>query len=217
MVKVKIMKAISERNDEVAREIRENLKNLKITSINLISSPGSGKTTLIERTISLMKGKINFGVITGDLFTPLDAERVEKAGAIAFQLNTEGSCHLTAPMVKSALNEIQLSGINLLFIENVGNLVCPSVWDIGENYRVVILSVTEGSDKVEKYKTAFYGAGAVVISKIDLLEHCDFSLEKVKADLSAINPRASVFFLSAKTGQGMDSWCGYIERIACAS
>lgn len=213
MVIVKVMKAISERNDEVAREIREQLDSLGIKAVNLISSPGSGKTTLIEKTIEHFKGVHKFAVVVGDLFTPLDGERIEAVGASAYQLNTEGSCHLTAPMIKAALEEFKLEGVNLLFIENVGNLICPSVWYLGESARVLILSVAEGSDKAEKYRSSFYKADAVVISKLDLLLACDFDLEKVSEDIRKVNKTAQIFALSAKTGEGMDAWFAYMESL----
>ncbi len=213
MVQVKIMKAISERNDDIAREIRAELGKRGIKAINIISSPGSGKTTLIEKTVEHLKGVLNFGVIVGDLFTPLDAERLEKASARSFQLNTEGSCHLTAPMVSAALSEFDVSGIDLLFIENIGNLICPSTWNLGETNRVTLLSVTEGSDKVVKYRPAFYAADTVVITKLDLLPSCDFDAERVTADIRALNPSATVLKLSAKTGEGMPAWFEYIRGL----
>jgi len=214
MVKIKVMKAISERNDEVAHEVRKYLAENGIKAVNLISSPGSGKTTLIEKTIEHFRGSLTVGVIVGDLFTALDAERMERAGARAFQLDTGGSCHLTAPMIKSALADFDISGIDLLFIENVGNLICPASWDIGESARVTLVSVTEGNDKVVKYRTAFYSADAVAITKLDLLPSCDFDVEKVAGDVKALNPSAQVFKLSAKTGEGMQEWYSFVQRIA---
>jgi hydrogenase nickel incorporation protein HypB len=212
MVRIKVMKAVSAKNDEIAAGIRAELAEKGIKALNIISSPGSGKTTLLERTISHFAPNIRSAVIVGDPFTASDAERLEVAGGEAFQLNTEGSCHLTAPMVRAALDEMDLAGVKLLFIENIGNLICPAAWYLGETARAVLLSVTEGTDKVDKYRRAFHIAHCVVITKTDLADSCDFNLEKATADIQALNPQATVLTLSATTGDGLDVWYDWVRQ-----
>jgi hydrogenase nickel incorporation protein HypB len=210
MVLVKVMKAVSEKNDETARAIRLDLATRGLSAINIISSPGSGKTTLLEETAKRLNEDMRIAVIVGDPFGTVDGERLEAGGARTIQLNTEGSCHLTAPMVKAALEELSLESIGLIFIENIGNLICPAAWDLGEAKRVTLLSVAEGADKVAKYRKAFFIADAVVISKIDLADRCDFDLQKAVADIKAINPNATIILMSAKTGEGMQAWLEWL-------
>ena len=212
MVRIKVMKAVSAKNDEIAAGIRAELAEQGIKALNIISSPGSGKTTLLERTITHFAPEIRSAVIVGDPFTANDAERLETAGANAFQLNTEGSCHLTAPMIRAALDEMDLSGVKLLFIENIGNLICPTAWYLGETARATLLSVTEGTDKVEKYRRAFLIAHCVVITKTDLASSCNFDLEKATANIQALNPQATVMTLSATTGDGLDAWYDWVKQ-----
>jgi hydrogenase nickel incorporation protein HypB len=212
MVRIKVMKAVSAKNDEIAAGIRAELAERGIKALNIISSPGSGKTTLLERTITHFAPDIRSAVIVGDPYTASDAERLEVAGGEAFQLNTEGSCHLTAPMVRAALDEMDLAGVKLLFIENIGNLICPAAWYLGETARAALLSVTEGTDKVEKYRRAFLIAHCVVITKNDLAKSCDFDLEKVTADIRALNPEAAVLTLSATIGDGLDAWYDWVKQ-----
>jgi hydrogenase nickel incorporation protein HypB len=212
MVLVKVMKAVSERNDEIAASIRNNLAGKGITAINIISSPGSGKTTLLETTLQKLGEKLRTAVIVGDPFGTADGERIEAAGGTAVQLNTEGSCHLTAPMIAAALSELSLDGLRLLFIENIGNLICPAAWDLGENRRVTMLSVSEGTDKVTKYRKAFYIADVVLISKIDLTAFCDFDLNAAKDDIRSINLRARIIELSAKSGEGIEEWFDWLVQ-----
>lgn len=214
MVRIKVMKAVSTKNDEVAAGIRAELAGQGIKALNIISSPGSGKTTLLERTIAHFAPGIRSAVIVGDPFTANDAERLEAAGGETFQLNTEGSCHLTAPMIRAALDEMDLSGVKLLFVENIGNLICPTAWDLGETARVTLLSVTEGTDKVEKYRRAFLIAHCVVITKTDLAPSCDFDLQKATADIQALNSNATVLSLSAKIGEGLDAWYDWVRANA---
>ena len=212
MVRIKVMKAVSTKNDEVAAGIRAELAERGIKALNVISSPGSGKTTLLECTIARFAPDIRSAVIVGDPFTANDAKRLESAGGNAFQLNTEGSCHLTAPMIRAALDEIDLSGIKLLFIENIGNLICPTAWDLGESARVTLLSVTEGTDKVEKYRRAFLIANCVVITKVDLAPSCDFDLEQATTDIQSLNSSVPVMPLSAKAGEGMEAWYNWVKQ-----
>lgn len=212
MVRIKVMKAVSTKNDEVAAGIRAELAERGIKALNVISSPGSGKTTLLECTIARFAPDIRSAVIVGDPFTANDAKRLESAGGNAFQLNTEGSCHLTAPMIRAALDEIDLSGIKLLFIENIGNLICPTAWDLGESARVTLLSVTEGTDKVEKYRRAFLIANCVVITKVDLAPSCDFDLEQATTDIQSLNSSVPVMPLSAKAGEGLEAWYDWVKQ-----
>ena len=212
MVRIKVMKAVSAKNDEIAAGIRAELAEQGIKALNIISSPGSGKTTLLERTIAHFAPEIRSAVIVGDPFTANDAERLEAAGGEAFQLNTEGSCHLTAPMVRAALDEMDITGVKLLFVENIGNLICPAAWYLGETARATLLSVTEGTDKVEKYRRAFLIAHCVVITKTDLASSCNFDLEKATANIEALNPDVTVLRVSATTGDGLDAWYDWVKQ-----
>ncbi|MCL6636183.1 MAG: hydrogenase nickel incorporation protein HypB, partial [Peptococcaceae bacterium] len=190
-------------NARRGQENRSVLDRHRVMALNLISSPGAGKTTLLEKTIACLKEKLAIGVIEGDLYTARDAERVSGQGAAAVQINTGGTCHLDAGMVARALEELPLASLDLLFIENVGNLVCPAAFYLGEHYKVAILSMAEGSDKPSKYPEVFREAQAAVISKSDLQPYTDFDPEGCIRELRAVNPELRTFVLSAKTGQGM--------------
>ncbi|WP_347488475.1 hydrogenase nickel incorporation protein HypB [Desulfoscipio sp. XC116] len=203
-------------NNDQAGVNRVLFKQSKVVAINLISSPGSGKTTLMEKTAGMLAGRLKIGVVVGDLYTERDAVRIEKAGAAAVQINTEGLCHLTADMVYRALQEMPPEELDVLFIENVGNLVCPAAFDLGEQMKVAVLSVTEGIDKPSKYPTIFREAGAVVISKEDLLPYTDFDLDTCLAELKEINDQLKIFITSAKTGLGLNEWCSWLESLAGA-
>jgi hydrogenase nickel incorporation protein HypB len=174
--------------------------------LNLLSSPGSGKTSLLERTISDLKNQIKAGVVVGDLETDNDAARLSKAGAPAIQITTGTVCHLEAEMVAKAVKQLDLDALDLLIIENVGNLVCPAAYDLGENMRVVMLSVTEGEDKPLKYPTMFKSADVVIVNKIDIAEVVGFNREKALTNIQKVAPQARIFEVSARTGEGMDSW-----------
>jgi len=181
-----------------------------VVVINLMSSPGSGKTTLLEKSIVSIKGKRSMAVIGGDQQTLNDAERIDKAGAPVVQINTGYGCHLDAEMIRMAVKKLDPDNDSVLFIENVGNLVCPSLFELGEQVRVVIISVTEGDDKPLKYPTIFERAGLCIINKTDLLPYVDFSLEKVKSNALTVNPNLRFMELSAKTREGMDQWIEWI-------
>jgi hydrogenase nickel incorporation protein HypB len=185
-----------------------------IRTINMMSSPGAGKTTLLERTIERLRGQLRIGVIEGDVETTADAERIEAAGAETVQINTRGACHLEAHMIRAALSEIDLARIGLLFIENIGNLVCPAAWNLGEDTRVVIVSTTEGDDKPAKYPQMFAVSQVMVVNKLDLLPYVDYNLEKVKRQALAINPHLRIFELSCRTGEGLDAWCDWLLEFA---
>jgi hydrogenase nickel incorporation protein HypB len=180
--------------------------------LNVLSSPGSGKTTLVRETIRALGDKLKTAVIVGDLATDNDARRLRETGAAVVQVNTGTVCHLEAEMVAREVGQLDANGLNLLIIENVGNLVCPAAYDLGEDLRVVLLSVTEGEDKPLKYPPLFQSAGAAVVSKIDLAQACDYDREATLGNLRRLAPAAPVFELSAKTGQGMDAWCAFLVQ-----
>jgi hydrogenase nickel incorporation protein HypB len=175
-----------------------------------MSSPGSGKTTLLEQTIRQIGNQKKVTVIEGDQQTLTDAERIDQTGAPVIQVNTGNGCHLDASMVRQAVRELEPPENSILFIENVGNLVCPSLFDLGEIHRVVIMSTTEGEDKPLKYPTMFRNCDVCIINKTDLLPHLDFNLEKVRSDALSVNPDLTLFEMSAKTGEGMDAWVDWI-------
>ncbi len=210
-MKVVMAQKILRANEQVARENRERLKHLP--TVNLISSPGAGKTTLLERTIQALRGEVNVGVIEGDIYTTRDAERIAGQGAAVVQVNTAGLCHLDANMVGRALDQLDLAGLDLLFIENVGNLVCPAEFDLGEDYKVALLSVAEGGDKPVKYPLVFRESQAVVINKSDLLAYTDFDINKVQEEIRTINPDILIFVTSAATGEGTEGWYAWLREI----
>lgn len=210
MPKVTIAQNILAVNETVAQEIRQSLTSRNIRTLNFMSSPGAGKTTLLERTVERLHGRINIGVIEGDIETSADAERMEAAGAATVQINTRGACHLEAHMVREALVEIDLAPLDLLVIENIGNLVCPASWDLGEDLRVVVVSTTEGDDKPAKYPHMFATSQVMVVNKVDLLPYVDYDLEKVKLQALIINPELRIFELSCRTGIGLTSWCDWL-------
>jgi hydrogenase nickel incorporation protein HypB len=207
---VLIEKDILARNDAYARENRDRLNAAGIFAVNLVSSPGSGKTTLLVKTIELLKASIPVAVIEGDQETSLDAERIRSTGVPTVQINTGRGCHLDAHMVGHALDDLSPKPSSILFIENVGNLVCPAGFDLGEAQKIAILSVTEGDDKPLKYPDTFAAASTIVLSKIDLLPHLDFDLERCIAHARAINPDIAVLKVSARSGEGMGSWIEWL-------
>lgn len=199
-------------NNSAAAYIRQQLRASGALVINLMSSPGAGKTTLLEATLSALKGQYRIGVIEGDLATEKDAQRIRALGVHAVQINTGGGCHLDARMVIKVLPEFDLASTDILFIENVGNLVCPSGYDLGQHHKVAVLSVPEGNDKIPKYPTMFLRTELVLLNKIDLLPYVAFSVEEAKRDLSSINPGSALIPLSAATGEGMETWLEWIDR-----
>ncbi|MFD1779319.1 hydrogenase nickel incorporation protein HypB [Fredinandcohnia salidurans] len=190
---------------------REMFKKNHMLVINLMSSPGAGKTTLLEETIKALQNEFQMAVIEGDLATELDAERLRSLGVKTVQINTVGGCHLDARMITKTLPEFELDSIDILFIENIGNLVCPSGYDLGQDYKIVILSVPEGNDKIPKYPVMFRRTDVTIINKIDLLPYVSFNLEKAKRNLNEINPQAQLKALSVKTGEGMKEWINWIK------
>lgn len=208
---VEVLDKILSKNDAEAQHNREHFNENKVLCLNLMSSPGSGKTTLLEATIQALKADFNIAVIEGDLQTENDAQRVREAGAKAYQITTGQSCHLDAFMVHNALHHLDLSDTNFLFIENVGNLVCPASYDLGQHLNVVLLSVTEGDDKPAKYPVMFRKADLVVISKADLASHFDFNAESAIKECKKLNPKVDVIVLDAKNGTNLDLWFKFLR------
>lgn len=202
------------KNSAVANANREFLGGHGVLALNLIGSPGCGKTTLLEKTATHFGARM--AVIEGDVKTDLDAERIRAAGVQAVQIETGGACHLDAAQVGRALGELDFAGVDVLFIENVGNLVCPSSLDLGEDMKTAVISVPEGDEKPAKYPALFVRAGAVVINKIDLLPHVDYSLERAAGDCRKLNSKAAVLPLSCRTGEGLDAWFAFIEDAIAA-
>ncbi len=209
-MEVKVMKNILGENEKIAAENRKFFRDKKVFVLNLMGSPGSGKTTLLEKTLSHLTKKINVAVIEGDLFTARDAERIEKQNIPVVQINTAGGCHLDAPMVRRAAESLNLDDIDLLIVENVGNLVCPAEFDIGENMKTVVLSITEGDDKPLKYPLIFKESAACVLNKIDLLRFTNFNLEQARADLETIHPMIKIFETSCTKDIGVYNWCEFL-------
>ena len=215
---IEVREKVMARNDELATEVRATLAAARVPALNLVSSPGSGKTLLLERTLAALGRELRFAVVTGDVQTQNDADRLAKHTQRLVQaVVTNGACHLDARQVMEALAAVDLADTDMLFVENVGNLVCPASWDLGEVAKVVVLSVTEGEDKPLKYPKMFRMAEAAVINKIDLLPYVPFEIEKAIAFAREVNPALRFFRTSAHTGAGMDEWYRYLrEKIATA-
>ncbi len=214
MPKVTLAQNILAVNEHVAQEIRQSLSARGIRALNIMSSPGAGKTTLLERTIERLRGRLGIGVIEGDVETSADAERIEAAGAETVQINTQGTCHLEAHMIRDALAQIDLAHVDLLVIENVGNLVCPAAWDLGEDLRVVVVSTTEGDDKPAKYPQMFAISQVMIVNKLDLLPYVNYDLQKVRRQALSINPNLHIFEVSCQTGEGLEAWCDWLGTFA---
>jgi len=213
---VQLERDILDENNRYAAANRERLRRHAVFALNLVSSPGSGKTSLLVRTLSALNGALPVAVIEGDQQTANDAERVRAAGAPAVQINTGKGCHLDAHMVGHALDRLPQADGGLLLIENVGNLVCPAAFDLGEAHKVVVLSVTEGEDKPLKYPDMFAAARLMLLNKTDLLPHLDFDVDKALACARRVNPTIEILCVSARTGEGFDAWLDWI-RAGCAS
>jgi len=214
MKKIDIGKKILGENEKFALENLLFFTKNKKLCLNIISSPGSGKTTILARTINELKGKIKIGVIEGDIQTDIDAERIRATEAPAVQINTEGACHLSANQISEALKQLPVDDLDLILIENVGNLVCPSSFDLGESAKIVVLSVPEGDDKPAKYPAIFAKSKVLLINKIDLLDggQVDFDIERAKADASRLNKEIEIFPISARRGDGMADWCDWLVK-----
>lgn len=204
-MKIVAAKKILKANDQLAAENRARFDQAGVLACNVVGSPGCGKTTLLEALFPHIQGQLAPAVIEGDIAGSLDAQRIERLGVPVVQIDTEGACHLDAAMVGAALAGLDLDAVDLLVIENVGNLVCTAGFDLGEHLRILVLSVAEGHDKPLKYPAIFQGSHALVISKVDLLPHTDFSVQEVRAAMGRLAPQARVFELSGRTGQGVEA------------
>ena len=212
--KIEIEKKVLSENDRLAAEIRIKLTSHRVVALNLVSSPGSGKTSLLEKTLGSLNTGLRIAVIAGDVQTENDAIRLTRAGGkIVRPIITGGACHLDARMVQNALKEINLKDVDVLFIENVGNLVCPSSYDLGEDMKVVLMSTTEGDDKPMKYPAMFRRSSALVMNKTDLLGLSDFNIEKAEGNALAINGRLRLFRVSCRTGEGLNNWADWLKEL----
>lgn len=208
--RITVVENILSANDQLAVENRARLDAARLLALNVMASPGAGKTSLIEQTVRRLAGQVRIGVIEGDIATSLDAERAEAAGAISVQINTGGNCHLEAPMVRDALNQLPLAELDLLIVENVGNLICPSGWQLGTHTSVLVASVAEGADKPYKYPTMYRGVDVLVINKIDLLPYVEFDMDFFRRGVETLNPGVTTFPVSCRTGEGLDAWLDWV-------
>ena len=212
---ITIERKVLEKNDEIAAQNRDLFARHRLFVFNLVSSPGAGKTTLLERTIQHLAGSLKLAVIEGDVQTDFDAQRVARYGVPVVQIVTNGGCHLEARLVQDALRQMDLGAVNMLVIENVGNLVCPANYDLGEAMKVVLLSVTEGDDKPLKYPGMVRNASVLVINKVDLLPYVDSNVAALRSNALQVNPHLRVFETSCKTGAGVAEWCDWLrEQVA---
>ena len=209
---IRVKKDILSANTRTAEQIRSRLDKHHVRMINFMSSPGSGKTSLIMRSIDRFKDHYSMAVIEGDIASSIDAERISQLGVQAIQINTGGGCHLDANMIEKALRDLELDHLDLVFIENVGNLVCPAEIDLGAHKNVVILSIPEGDDKPYKYPAIFLEMDTVLVNKIDVLSYFDFDLGMFAEIVNGLNPSATVIPVSAKSGEGLDDWFAWIEQ-----
>jgi hydrogenase nickel incorporation protein HypB len=209
-VKIKVVSRVLEANERIAEENRKLLKDKGVFVLNLMSAPGAGKTSLLIKTIELLKSRVAIGVIEGDITGTEDAERIGALRVPVVQINTGGACHLDANMINTVLQELPLDQIRLLFIENVGNLVCPAEFNVGEDMKVMILSVTEGEDKPLKYPLMFQESQVLLINKIDLLPYLDIDIERLVKNSLKVNPQLKIFTVSCKSGEGLSQWTDFL-------
>jgi hydrogenase nickel incorporation protein HypB len=213
--RVAVLEDIFSENDRVAEENRRAFADAGVRTVNLMSSPGAGKTTLLQRTLAELGGRTRVGILEGDIATSIDADRLEGFGASVALVNTSagfgGECHLDAVMVRAGLARLPLDDLDLLVIENVGNLVCPAEFSVGEHAKAMVYAVTEGEEKPLKYPVMFRAVDAIVVNKVDLLPHLDFDLDLFLANLHAVNPTATVIQASARTGAGVTEWCDWLS------
>ncbi len=212
MVKIPVVRDILEANERIALENKVLFDKHKVLVINLMGSPGSGKTSLLELTISALKERLRIGVIEGDIQSTLDAERINKYGIQIVQINTHGACHLDGNMIRNALPSLNLEELDLLMVENVGNLVCPAEFKMGEDYKVMILSIPEGDDKPAKYPLMFQESSVLLINKIDLAPYLDVSVERIKNESFKVNPKLNIFPISCKAKQGLEPWFDWVLK-----
>ena len=210
-MKVSVVKNILAANDRIAQENRAIFDEKNLLVFNLMSSPGAGKTSLLEKTIGALKDQLNIGVIEGDIQSSQDAERIAEKGVPVVQINTGGACHLDGNMIRDTFHAFDFDALDLLVVENVGNLVCPAEFKVGEDFKVMILSVTEGEDKPAKYPLMFHESKALLINKIDLLPYVDCSVERIREESLKVNPDLVIFEVSCKTEEGLDAWYDWLK------
>ncbi len=213
-MEIKVVRKVLDVNDTIAEQTRGMLKEKGLFLINMMGSPGAGKTSVLEKILGAINKEFRAGVVVGDIATTWDSDRLSQTGVPVVQINTEpfgGDCHLTANVVKEGLNQLDLSRLDLVIVENVGNLVCPAEFDIGQDSRAVVLSVTEGEDKPIKYPLVFRISNTALVNKIDLIPHLDVELKSFSQNIRAINPDMKIFEVSSKTGQGLDKWVKWLK------
>ncbi len=211
-MKISVVRNVLEANDRIAQQNRKMFKENDLFVINLMSSPGAGKTSLLEKTIDALKEDLTIGVIEGDIQSSHDAERIAKKGVTAVQINTDGACHLDGNMIRDTFGEFNFKELDLLVVENVGNLVCPAEFNVGEDLKIMILSITEGDDKPSKYPLMFHESKVLLVNKIDLLPYVDCSIEKIRKDSLKINPDLLIFEVSCRTGEGLEAWFDWMRN-----
>ncbi|MBN2208459.1 MAG: hydrogenase nickel incorporation protein HypB [Candidatus Coatesbacteria bacterium] len=209
-MEIKVHDRILEANIRIAERNRELFRRKGITVLNLIGGPGAGKTTLLEASIPLLLSRFKVGVIEGDIYTSRDSERILALGVPVVQINTKGACHLDGNMVESVLSDLPLDELDVILIENVGNLVCPAEFDVGEDAKIVVMSVTEGDDKPQKYPLIFHLAKALVITKSDMLKSAGINLDRLKSDALSVNPKLKTFLTSARKQEGLGGWADFV-------
>lgn len=210
-MKIPIVQKVLEANERIAEQNRRLFKSMNVLVINLMSGPGAGKTTLLERTIERLRDQYRFGVIEGDIQSTRDAEKIASTGVPVVQINTGGACHLDGNMVRDAVERFDLGALDVLMVENVGNLVCPAEFDVGEDFKVMLLSVPEGDDKPLKYPLIFHESSLLLINKMDLIPYVECSIERIREESSKINPHLEIIEISCKTGEGLDHWFRWLK------
>ena len=211
-IRVPVVENILSANDRLAADNRQRLDRSNVFALNLMASPGAGKTSLVERTVGALAGQVRLAVIDGDIATSLDADRAAAAGAVAIQINTGGECHLDAVMLQNGINQLDLSQVDLLLVENVGNLVCPASFKLGTHRSVLVASIPEGDDKPYKYPATYQGVDALIINKMDLLPYVPFRMDYFRRGVEALNPGLVTFPLSCQTGEGIQNWTDWILK-----
>jgi hydrogenase nickel incorporation protein HypB len=213
-MKIPVVQKVLEANERIGEQNRRLFEEMKVFVINLVSGPGAGKTTLLERTVEALKDQYRIGVIEGDIQSTLDAQKIASKGASVVQINTGGACHLDGNMIREAIGKLDLTTLDVLIVENVGNLVCPVEFDIGEHFKVMLLSVPEGDDKPLKYPLIFHESRLLLINKMDLLPYVSFNVEKIRKESLKINPYLEIIEISCKTGDGLSSWFRWLKHKA---
>ena len=216
-MEIKVLHQVMEWNEDVSAAVRETLRAHKVCLVNVMGSPGAGKTSLITEMIRRLRGSFSIGVIEGDITGQIDAEKIAALQIPAVQLNTDGACHIEAMSIQHILPQFDLDATDLLFVENIGNLVCPAEFDIGENFRLTVLSIPEGDDKVAKYPLMFTDTDCLALTKCDMLPYFDFDLNRVAADYRGVNPQGPLFRLSTRSGEGLDALAEHLAGRVCAA